>query len=166
MRARPRPPDAVVLECAASLANIALFTIDLQRRRTRSAEPEDDRFVMRWWADLQFLVVALWHLRHAATRAQRVTSARVALVPAVAAFDRALPGLARMRSVIEHVDDYAIDAGRDAEVSRASIEVGSWDGTTWRWSRIGELNVDVAFDAAKDLYRAVQAVAGPGNTPA
>jgi hypothetical protein len=53
-----------------------MFTVALQRRRIRSKEPEDDVFVMRWWADLQFYIVALRRLRRAAELASRVPSAK------------------------------------------------------------------------------------------
>ncbi len=51
-------PEAAVSERSLSLMNEAMFTVDLQVRRARGREPEDDAFVMRWWADLQFLIVA------------------------------------------------------------------------------------------------------------
>jgi hypothetical protein len=35
-------------------------------RRLRSVEPEDKRFVMRWWTDLGFLMVTLLRLCRAA----------------------------------------------------------------------------------------------------
>lgn len=51
--------DAGVLERAKRLANIQMFTIDLQIRRLRTPEPEDDDFVFRFGSDLQFLILAL-----------------------------------------------------------------------------------------------------------
>src|SRR5579859_2833960 len=53
------PSDAAILERAKSLSNEACFTVSLQHRRLRTTEPEDQVFVFRWWADLQFLIVAL-----------------------------------------------------------------------------------------------------------
>lgn len=47
----PVSSDIAALECARSLANEAMFTVSLQRRRIRSDDPEDV-FVMRRWADL------------------------------------------------------------------------------------------------------------------
>ena len=66
-----RPSDAAILERARSLATEAISTVALQRRRPRSTEPEDGVFVFRWWADLQFLIVALRRLRRAAQLAAR-----------------------------------------------------------------------------------------------
>lgn len=57
--------DAAALERAKSLANWACYTIALQRRRLQSGEPEDETFIFRWWADLEFLVVTLRRLRRA-----------------------------------------------------------------------------------------------------
>jgi hypothetical protein len=58
-----------------------MFTVALQRRRTRSNEPEDEGFVMRWWADLHFFIVALRRLRRAAELASRVQLATGSLLP-------------------------------------------------------------------------------------
>lgn len=65
-----------MLERARSLANEATFTVALQRRRVRSKEPEDDAFVVRWWADRQLFIVALRRLRRAAEFATCATSAK------------------------------------------------------------------------------------------
>jgi hypothetical protein len=47
------PSPGASLERARRLANVELHAIALQRRRLATEEPEDERFVMRWWADLQ-----------------------------------------------------------------------------------------------------------------
>ncbi len=154
------PSDAATLERARSLANEAMFTVALQRRRIRFREPEDDVFVMRWWADLQFLIVALRRLRRAAELASRVELVKDSLALAVRAFDDALPQLTVMRNVGEHIDDYALDSPkrRHKDVSRQDLQVGTWDGTTYEW--LGEsLNIDAAHDAAHTLFAAVSSAA-------
>ncbi len=63
---REKPSDAAILERAFSLVNEAMMTIALQRRRVRSSEPEDETFVFRYWADLQFFIIAMRRLRRVA----------------------------------------------------------------------------------------------------
>lgn len=153
------PSDAVTMERARSLANEAMFTVALQRRRVRSNEPEDDVFVMRSWADLQFFIVALRRLRRAAELAGLVTWAKDSLALALRNFDHALPQLSVMRNVGEHIDDYAVDSSkrRHKDVDRCSLQVGSWDGT-YQW--LGKsLNIDVAHKAAFTLFAAISAAA-------
>lgn len=135
-----------------------MFTVSLQRRRLRSVEPEDEIFVFRWWADLQFLIVALRRLRRGAIIVKRVplVGSQI-LTAAVEEFDRALPGLAEMRNVGEHIDDYAIDNPRrhHGDVDRRQLAVGTWDGTTYSW--LGHaLNVDAAHDASEKLWSAIR----------
>ena len=98
------PSKAAILERARSLANEAMFTVALQRRRIRTDEPEDDVFVMRWWADLQFFIVALRRLRRAAELASRVEPVKDIVILALHSFDDALPQLAVMRNVGEHIE--------------------------------------------------------------
>ncbi len=157
------------MERARSLANEAMFTVALQRRRIRSNEPEDNVFVMRWWADLQFFIVALRRLRRAAELTIRVSSARPGLTGALSEFDRALPSLTVMRNVGEHIEDYAIGKGHDGRVDRHQIQMGTFDGVTYQWlgkfdpvngEWVGEsLNIDVAHDAASELCAAIFAAA-------
>jgi hypothetical protein len=148
--------DAATLERAKSLANEAMFTVALQRRRIRSDEPADKSFVMRWWADLQFFIVALRRMRRVAELAGKVSSAKPALVLALKAFDDALPSLSVMRNVGEHIEDYAVGEGHDSRVDRRSIQVGTFDGVNYEW--LGKsLNIDVAHDAASKLFAAISA---------
>jgi hypothetical protein len=146
------------------VANEAVFTIGLQRRRLRSAEPEDADFIFPWWADLQFLIVALRRLRRAAQLASQVPTAAAALSDALNAFDHALPRLAVMRNVGEHIDDYALDHPKRHQkgVDHRQLQVGTWDGTTYCW--LGhELNTDAALTAAEKLYRAMKLAFRPAS---
>jgi hypothetical protein len=154
--------DAAILERAKSLSNRGCFTVALQRRRLRSAEPEDDTFIFRWWADLEFLVAALRRLRRAAQLATRVsnTGPAAAVSAALTDFDVTLPGLATMRNVGEHIDDYALNAPtrHHHEVRSGQLQVGSWEGTVFDW--LGhQLDIDVALAAAEKLFYAVEQAA-------
>lgn len=157
-----RPSDAATLERARSLATEAIYTVALQCRRLRSTEPEDDAFVFRWWADLQFLIVALRRLRRTAELAARIPTTADAMKLAVQTFDAALPRLPQTRNVGEHVDDYAVDAPRrhHKNVDRRQLQVGSFDGTTYHWLG-GVLNIDDALSASEALYRTVMALPFP-----
>lgn len=157
-----RPSDAAILERARSLATEAISTVALQRRRLASAEPEDDVFVFRWWADLQFLIVALRRLRRTAQLAGRIPTAAGATQTALQTFDTALPALAQMRNVGEHIDEYALDAPRrhHKDIDRRQLQVGSFDGVTYEWLG-GALNVDDALAAGEELCRALVAFTLP-----
>lgn len=154
-----KPTDAAVLERAYSLINEALHAVALQRRRVRSSEPEDNDFVSRYWVDLQFLIVALRRLRRAAELASHVPAVKEKLVTALKRFDDDIPGLKTMRNVGEHIDAYALDDDKrhHKNISRKSLQVGSWDGTTYEWLDM-KLNVDDALQAAVELYQTVRRV--------
>jgi hypothetical protein len=152
--------DAAVLERAKSLANRACFTVALQRRRLQSEEPEDDTFIFRWWADLEFLVVTLRRLRRAAQLGTHASRAKAALGVAIADFDAALPGLRTMRNVGEHIDQYALNDPKrhHPDVRSGQLQVGSFDGTVFTW--LGhQLDIDVAVAAAEKLFVAVKLAA-------
>ena len=131
-----------------------MFTVALQCRRSRSEEPEDNVFVMRWWADLQFFIVALRRLRRAAGLAGQVGSIKDSVASVLRAFDEALPHPTAMPNVGEHLEDYALDKGRDKTVDRRSLRIVTWDGETYCW--LGKsLNIDVAHAAAHELSSAI-----------
>ena len=114
-------------------------------------------FILRWWADLQFLIVALSRLRRSAQIAQSVATASAAIESAIREFDQALPCLKTMRNIGEHVESYAVDDPKrhNKSVSHSQLQVGQWDGTVYVW--LGEsLNIDVALDAAQKLLGAVR----------
>ncbi|MGH2971104.1 MAG: hypothetical protein ACRDLE_02995 [Gaiellaceae bacterium] len=159
------PTDDVVIERAISFATETMWTVELQVRRLGSAEPEDDRFVNRWWVDLQFLIGTLRRLRRTAELAATATN-REALRPAIEAFDRALPSLKKMRDVNEHFDSYVLDSAdrHEKSVDRKQLQVGSWDGRTYSWLSDGAegfltLDVQAASLAAYDLYEAIRSLA-------
>lgn len=135
------PSDEATLERAASLANDAVRAVALQCRRLRASEPEDNSFIFRHWTDLQFLVVSLYRLRRVALLAADSERHGVHVQEAIGRFDESVPDLTRARNVAEHIDDYALDKGHDSEIGRRQLQVGSWDGTTWRWLG-GELDID------------------------
>ncbi|WP_144007161.1 hypothetical protein [Pelomonas sp. KK5] len=148
---------AATYERARRLANLAVWSVDLQCRRLRSTEPEDEVFLFRKWADFGFLVVALTRLRRAASLAAELPEIRLLVQPALRQFDLSVPDLKRMRDVAEHIDDYALDRGRSRSVARNSLEVSSLndDGPTLEWLE-ARLNAEEALHAAQRLFRAIQ----------
>src|SRR5438105_1232151 len=102
-----------------------MHTVALQVRRLSTTEPEDETFVGRWWADLQFLIVALRRLRRAAELALRADSRGGSVAAAIEAFDARLPGLLVMRNVGEHIDSYALDDPKrhHSEIDRRQLQV-------------------------------------------
>jgi hypothetical protein len=151
-----KPSDAAILERAFRLTNDAMHAVALQRRRLRSAEPEDKHF-FRHWTDLQFLIVALRRLRRAAQLASNVPLSKTELADALRRFDEALPMVSTMRNVGEHIDDYALDNEKrhHRQIHRRLLEVGAWDGTTYEWLGM-ELDIDQAHDAAFALFQSVR----------
>ncbi len=149
------PSSAATIERAHSLANEAIHMVALQLRRLQSEEPEDEIFVFRRWADFQFFIVGLRRLRQAALLAAQPKGTDTAIQNAIREFDEALPGLRKMRNVGEHVDEYAVEHGRDRSVGRRALQVGTFDATTLEW--LGErLNAEDALRAAERLYGAIK----------
>ena len=151
-------PSAAISERVLSLVNIAMYTVDLQCRRLRSDEPEDEKFLFRRWTDFEFLIVALRRMRRAADLGLRgIPETAAPIKEAIAAFDAALPGLATMRNVSEHIDDYILetDRRRHKDVRRGQLAVGSVGPFTFEWLD-RQLNTDDAQKTAAKLYLAVR----------
>ena len=150
-----KPDETAIYERARRLANLSLWTIDMQRRRINSDEPEDDKFVLRKWADFHFLIVALTRLRRSAVLATKAKTIEQKIKIALKEFDSALPNIKKMRDVAEHIDDYAVDSGKDKNISRKSLEVGIIDGETWHWLGF-EINTKHALKASSQLFKAIK----------
>jgi hypothetical protein len=151
-----KPSDAATIERAHSLANEAIHMVALQRRRLQSNEPEDEAFIFRRWADFQFLIVSLRRLRLAALLAAKPETNRAVIESAISEFDEALPDLRKMRNIGEHIDEYAIEKGRDRSVNRLALQAGGFDNVALDWLG-GRLDADEALVAAEALHSAIKA---------
>jgi len=114
-------------------------------------------YVLRTWADFDFLIVALTRFRRAVRLASEVPQLQASLDAALAHFDRVLPDLKKMRDVAEHVDDYALDEGRQKAVRRQSLEASTMEteGPTLYWLE-SKLNAREACKASQALFGAVK----------
>ena len=147
--------ELATYERAKRLANLAVWTVDLQHRRLNSIEPEDHKFPLRRWADFQFLIIALTRLRRSAELATKITAIKTNIKKAISEFDTALPAIKKMRNVAEHIDEYAIDNGHDKNISRKELEVANFDGKTWHWLGF-QLNSQKALIASDKLFKALK----------
>ena len=99
--------------------------------------------------------MALAKLRRAATLATKVPEIKPAITAAIAAFDASLPSLKTMRDVAEHIDDYAIDDGRDSAIRRQALEVGAIRGCQIKWLGL-LLDAKQALVASEALFLAIR----------
>jgi hypothetical protein len=149
------PTREQVLERAARFASESLNAVDLQIRRVRSIEPEDDLWLSRKITDCQFLIQALWGVRQAGKLAATVEEIAA---QALRAFDDACPDLAVMRHVSQHMDEYVIDfrprqrrPDDNRYVGRRSLENSAWSDDEFHWLG-GRLHLDNSRNAAHSLY--------------
>ncbi len=151
--------DAVTLERSIRLANHAMWTVMLQWRRIGTKEPEDNRFVFRWWADLQFFILSLNRLRTSVKIALNVSDPKISasIAAAIEEFDKAIPDLKKLRDIGEHIDAYSVDDPKrhKLDIDRKQLEVGSWNGAVYEWLGV-KLNVDDARIAAEKLFKTLQ----------
>lgn len=143
--------EAELYERSRRLSNIAVWTVEMQSNRLKRNESEDAKFTFRFWADLQFLIVALSRLRRAAQLAADVPELKIRVEQAIDAFDSSMPDLKKMRNVAEHIDDYARGKGRDKSVKASSLEVAGWDGDYLEWLGY-KLNLKDALNESAKLF--------------
>ncbi len=149
-----KPTPEATYERSRRLANVLVWTISLQCRRIQSSEPEDKEFLFRRWADYEFLINALWRLRKVAKLASKVSKINPSISEAINDFDQMLPDLKAMRDTFEHIEEYAVDKGRNRNVSRTALEVGGFSEERFEWLGC-TLRVDYALDASKMLFKAI-----------
>lgn len=166
----PAPPTAdAILERARSLANANANAAHLQVRRIRSDSERphpDDYDPWERLYDCEFLIGALWRFRSAIRIAENVPDVAPQVRRLLERFDASLPGLRKMRNVLEHADDYGVDAhhflakrASSPEVHRQQIQTMSWDDDSMTW--LGEaLNYDDALEAVSECYRGLKNVVG------
>jgi len=156
-----KPTSAETYERARRHANMLLWAIDLQCRRLRSSEPEDTAFVFRKFIDFEFLIVSLTRFRRAIKLASNIPEIKLTIISALIEFDSTLPQLKKLRDVAEHIDDYAIDKGRDSSIERKQLEVSCLgegeNDVTLSW--LGhEINIGDALRASNNLFDVIKNV--------
>lgn len=150
---------------AHSVANDAVRAVAMQRHRVLADLPEDETFFgakgFRQEVDLNFMLVALRRLRRAATLAAQVEGCKQFLRKPIQQFDAALPGLATMRNVGEHIDEYIAGSPRRRhDVEPPAVGIRIWrptesGGYVFEW--VGqEFEIDAALTAAETLYTAIR----------
>lgn len=65
------------------------------------------------------------------------------------------PTFRRCETSGEHIDEYAIEKGRDRNVNRRALQAGSFGKVTLDWLG-GRLDADAALAAAEALHRAIK----------
>ena len=155
------PSAAAVVERLRAEATTWSNAVALQagridrRHRKRYPEPAE---VGALEVDLHFFLVALVRLRRCVSRVgSHVSAIEPSLSRHLRSFDDAIPSLAKLRNVSEHIDEYNLDAGRDPSVSRRQVQTWYMDSSPsgnviWGW--LGErLDVGAADRGAMTLYR-------------
>lgn len=142
--------QAVYLEEAKSLANIARWSIELQIRRLERNEPEIPEFVLQPFADFHFLITAIAKLRKAADLACQASD----ISTQIEAFDDAVPDWRQMRNIFEHIDEYWQSKGRGAPVQPGALPVLIL-GSVIQWAD-HELDLQKLLAAADTLYLAIK----------
>jgi len=149
--------NSAIIARTLSYCNESMKTILLQCRRLQSEEPEDSEFIFRKWADLRFLVLSLDRLKKSAIIAKNIPEISAQVEDALKIYCKSLPMLRKFRNVGEHIEDYAVDSGKDNTVSRRQLQVGSWDGTVFYWLD-EKLDVVDAQSTATKLFTTMQKI--------
>ena len=101
------------------------------------------------------MIVGLTRLRRAASLAAKVQEIQENISNAIGTFDRALPNLKAMRDTAEHIDDYAVDAGRNSAIGRTALEVAVIGDENIEWLGMS-LDLGETVAAAEALFEAVK----------
>ena len=149
--------DAAILERSFSFCNEAMKTISLQVRRLQTNELEDSTFVFRKWADLRFLILSLDRLDKAVKIAENITSISEGIKQSRKQFRSSIPWLSELRNIGEHIDAYSMDKGKIREISRKSLQVGTWseDGMNFTWMN-KQIDVIETKNAAIELFSTIK----------
>ncbi len=81
-------------------------------------------------------------------------------------FDEAVPALAKLRNVSEHIDEYNLDVGRDPTVSRRQVQNWGMDSTpggglVWGWLANGWMSTQ-QIEPQRRSTEDSPTIAGPG----
>ena len=144
-------------EDARILANIYVHAVAMQISRVRQKVSDSDQFVMRPFADLEFLLVTLVRLKRAACAIREVPVAREAMQQAIKEYDKRLPALKDLRNITEHYDDYLLEQGRISKVDRSGLLTKTMSPESIDWMGY-RMNLNEIMAAAEALFQEIKAV--------
>ena len=142
--------EQAILEDARTMANIAVWSVELQIQRITSQKLDIPDFVMQPIIDFHFLVTALSRLKNSAELASKV----IDITDGIRQFDLSLPDLRKVRNVLEHIDEYREGKGRNKEVARNAILTINFEGQHIHWLGY-KINIEEAMSASQLLYSAI-----------
>ncbi|WP_430866975.1 hypothetical protein [Demequina aurantiaca] len=150
-------------ESSTFLAWQSHFGVQMQVSRLRQSYARDEQGSGVQRVDASGLIVQLWRLRLAAVMSQRIDGSPTSVTPAIEAFDSANPGLAKLRHVTMHFDEYALETdsrrNKIGDPARLIEARDLWDlrsepdAFTWLEVRVDYPSVEIA---ARALYDAIQ----------
>jgi len=139
--------NLAIIEDAKNMANIAVWSVELQLKRLMSGKHEIEEFVMQPVVDFHFLIVALTRLRQAASLMSAVSD----LSKAISDFDASLPNLRTVRNILEHIDEYRVGEGKNKSVPSSSFQTIEFNDQNITW--VGyEINLEHAKSASSELF--------------
>ena len=150
--------DADIYERVRHLANVAVWSINLQARRIRDSEPEDAQFVFRRWMDYHYLIIALSRLRETAQHLLSIVALKDKMQPSIEHFEAEFPWLRDLRNVVAHFDEYPIGKGKNKELRKEGMEVATIGTDCLRWLNF-EIRPEQAVKEGAALFHAIQTCA-------
>jgi hypothetical protein len=147
--------DAYIYERVRHLANVAVWSIDLQVRRIKESDTADGQFIFRRWMDYHFLIVALSRLLLTTKQLLVITELKPQIEPSIQKFEAAFPWLRDLRNVVAHFDEYPIGKGKNKKMMREGTEVAIMSEEQLSWLGF-EIRPQDALIESASLFKAVQ----------
>jgi hypothetical protein len=110
-----------VLEDSRYFVNRAVEALNLQMRRLENYKLEDADAFWDYLADSHFYIVALKRLRQAMLSSRKIPKVWNELKKEFAVFDKTISDAIQMRDILEHIDEYLKNAGKNPHIKNSTL---------------------------------------------
>jgi hypothetical protein len=124
-RMKKTPPLRIeqisVLEDSRYFLNRSVEALNLQMRRLEKYNFEDENVFWDYLADSHFYIVALKRLRQALLSSKKIPQVWNELKKEFDVFDNTISDAIQMRDILEHIDEYIKDAGKNQSIKKFNV---------------------------------------------
>lgn len=110
-----------------------MWTIEMQLYRISNAETFDENFVLRRWADFQFLLTSIMNLRNICKSAIKSHRRKTPLKIALKIFEAELSFVKEIQSIEFHIDEYLNSEEKIKSIMNNQLEVSFYQNKTLHW---------------------------------
>lgn len=149
--------DISILEDSRYFVNRSVEALNIQLRRLENYNSKNPDDFWDYLADVHFYIVALKRLRQSMLVGKKIDRLKAILDEEFDAFDKTTADVMKMRHVLEHIDEYMKNSGRNKEIKNSTLYTIYHDNGVLNWAglKFDRYKIHAAAEKIVKKYREI-----------